>query len=59
MKKFRKLVIFILLLIMFSLIAVLIMQIYNLMQREKYNMTDIIEKVELVNYLLIWLGKSL
>ena len=46
MKKFRKLVIFILLLIMFSLMAVLIMQIYNLMQREKYSMTDIIEKVE-------------
>ena len=46
MKKFRKLVIFILLLIMFSLIAVLIMQIYNLMQKEKYSMTDIIEKVE-------------
>ena len=46
MKKIRKFVIFILLLIMFSLMAVLIMQIYNLIQKEKYGMTDIIEKVE-------------
>ena len=45
--KSKKIVIFILLVIMFALIGVLIMQIYNLTQTQKYNIGLITEQVEI------------